>query len=306
MLKRVLCAALTSITIAFSVAGPGVMAAPELAPDGSVFDPELYASLYPDVTEVFGTETEALYSHYINSGKAEGRSTCDTSDKTIVLPFKGEAVDAVTPEMVQYYYSRSVFIGDSIMTGYNYYLMKRPESMGANARFLAAKSYSAYHAVVPEDPHHPMYQGVSQPVWQSIAAMPNVDRVFIMFGTNDLVVHSPSQAAMDMAEVITLIRSARPDLEIHLISMTPILADTKQRGALNNYSAQIYNAVIRNYSATAGFGYVDLYDRLTLPNGTLNPDYCSDGYCHHTASAYDQWEALLTSYATLAIQNGNK
>ena len=37
------------------------------------FDPIFYAETYPDVAAVLGTDAEALYNHYINNGKAEGR-----------------------------------------------------------------------------------------------------------------------------------------------------------------------------------------------------------------------------------------
>ena len=37
------------------------------------FDPVFYAETYPDVVAVVGTDAEALYNHYINNGKAEGR-----------------------------------------------------------------------------------------------------------------------------------------------------------------------------------------------------------------------------------------
>ena len=38
------------------------------------FDAEFYASTYPDVVAVFGDSPEALYKHYTDYGKAEGRS----------------------------------------------------------------------------------------------------------------------------------------------------------------------------------------------------------------------------------------
>ena len=38
------------------------------------FDAEFYAATYPDVVAVFGNSPEALYKHYKDYGKAEGRS----------------------------------------------------------------------------------------------------------------------------------------------------------------------------------------------------------------------------------------
>ena len=50
-------------------------AAPETMPDGTVFDAEFYAQTYPDVVQIYGTDASALYSHYVDFGKAEGRLT---------------------------------------------------------------------------------------------------------------------------------------------------------------------------------------------------------------------------------------
>lgn len=38
------------------------------------FDPDFYANTYPDVKAAFGTDVAALYNHYVNYGKAEGRA----------------------------------------------------------------------------------------------------------------------------------------------------------------------------------------------------------------------------------------
>ena len=59
-----------TLTLASSITA---FAAPEVMPDGGVFDAEYYAQNNPDVVAAFGTDKELLYSHYVNCGKAEGR-----------------------------------------------------------------------------------------------------------------------------------------------------------------------------------------------------------------------------------------
>lgn len=44
------------------------------------FDPVFYAKTYPDVVAALGTDSNALYNHYVNYGKAEGR-----------IPYEGAA-----------------------------------------------------------------------------------------------------------------------------------------------------------------------------------------------------------------------
>jgi len=47
------------------------------------FDPEFYASTYPDVVAVFGNSPEVLYKHYQDYGKAEGRS-CNSDEYALL------------------------------------------------------------------------------------------------------------------------------------------------------------------------------------------------------------------------------
>lgn len=53
--------------------GMTAYAAPETMPDGTIFDAEFYAQIYPDVVEVFGTDADAMYQHYVKYGRNEGR-----------------------------------------------------------------------------------------------------------------------------------------------------------------------------------------------------------------------------------------
>ena len=58
-------------------AGPKVMA------DGNLFDPVFYATTYPDVAAVLGTDEGILYQHYVNVGSKEGRFPYQLSQKEI-------------------------------------------------------------------------------------------------------------------------------------------------------------------------------------------------------------------------------
>ena len=61
-----------------------VLAAPKTMEDGTVFDAEFYAQTYPDVAAGLGTDEKALYNHYVEYGRAEGRKpTADSVSDTI-------------------------------------------------------------------------------------------------------------------------------------------------------------------------------------------------------------------------------
>lgn len=75
-MKKILIA--TATVLVLSSCMP-VLAAPEIMADGTVFDAEYYAQANPDVTQLYGTDKDALFNHYIMFGKAEGRAAYEQS-----------------------------------------------------------------------------------------------------------------------------------------------------------------------------------------------------------------------------------
>ena len=65
---------MTSMVIGSSLT---VCAAPEIMADGTVFDAEYYAQMYPDVVAALGTDADAMYQHYVTFGQYEGRQAYD-------------------------------------------------------------------------------------------------------------------------------------------------------------------------------------------------------------------------------------
>jgi len=56
--------------------------------DGTMFDAQFYAQTYVDVANAVGTDEAALYNHYVNHGKAEGRKAyadAATTDRILAL-----------------------------------------------------------------------------------------------------------------------------------------------------------------------------------------------------------------------------
>ena len=280
-----------------------VCAEPQTMPDGSIFDPEYYAANNPDVVAAYGSDNpEYMYQHYLNYGKKEGRLPYAGADKvTPVAPTAtatpAASVPRTTSNDASAYFAKSVFVGDSVMAGYRNYLAKQKSSPVSSAIFLAAASYSAAHALNENDSLHPIYRGKKQPVWKSISQM-DVDRVFIMFGTNDLVVKDAGPASDDVLALVDKIMAANPGKEIHIISMSPVYAGTS-KGAMNNPTINIYNYLLSQGAAQRGVYYLDLNSHLLDSNGNLKAEYCSDRYVHQTYTSYSQvWDPFFTAYAT--------
>ncbi len=69
---RIIVSVLLPMIIVINASIPAY-AVPKTMPDGTVFDAEYYAQNNPDVVAALGNSEEALYAHYVNFGKSEGR-----------------------------------------------------------------------------------------------------------------------------------------------------------------------------------------------------------------------------------------
>lgn len=71
--------------------GLPALAAPQAMPDGQIFDPAFYGAMYPDVVSVMGTDPAALYQHYVQYGKKEGRLPYAANDPALQAQLQAAA-----------------------------------------------------------------------------------------------------------------------------------------------------------------------------------------------------------------------
>lgn len=192
------------------------------------------------------------------------------------------------------YFADSVIVGDSIVLGYRNYCMKSADASLKSMRFLAAGSFSVHNALWPvsEKSVHPLYKGKQQPVWESISMM-GAKSVFLFFGMNDLGVDDDTCKCYQ--EVIGHIRELNPDVDIHIISMTYTLKGQGKK-RLNNDNIRVFNEEMKALAETNGWGFIDMATPLADSEGNLAAEYCSDGFVHQTAAAYEIWTDVLRKY----------
>ena len=222
----------------------------------------------------------------------------DTSEvPTSDIPDNSENPADTSEKDIREYFANSIFIGDSVVAGYRDYLALHKDSPVSGATFLAASSYTAAHALNEEDDLHPLFRGKKQPVWNNISDT-GAKRVFIMFGTNDLVVKDAIRASEDILALVDKIHEQTPGVEVHLISMTPVYEDVS-KGALNNPTIDVFNYYLLQGAMEHGTGYLDVNTLLKDENGNIREEYCSDNYVHETDEAYEKvWDGALSEFAT--------
>lgn len=331
-------AAVACVALALVAAdGMSVVAAPLMMSDGTVFDAQYYAQNNPDVTAVCGTDTAALFKHYQDYGKAEGRAPAEKGavpvgvfveeaqeagtqagqakteqaktgqDKKDASPSEqakadssqdGTGGDAAQEERLAQYYGESVFIGDSIMLGFRNYSAKQT-SFVHEIQFLAAGSYSAGNALKPVegDNVHPKYKGKKYQVWDAVSRMGS-KRVFVLLGMNDIALLGLEGARDAYKEVLDRIEEECPGIEINIISVTYTLKGEGKK-ELNNGNIAEYNVMLQEMAEENGWGYIDLCTPVSDGKGNLAEEYCSDGFVHLSRTAYVKWEKELIKYEKL-------
>jgi len=230
----------------------------------------------------------------VSSDETEEVSAQSEEDTTL----EQEEVADESMSAIQSYYDRSVFIGDSLMVGYSTYCMMNEDSCGYYSDFLCCTSYSLLHAINPveDDSLQPTYMGEKMNVWSAIELM-DVDRVFLMFGINDLISYNSIASMNYYVRLINKIREVNPDIEIIVIGMTPIAAGASL-GYLDASSVVSFDIMLSENQSTYNYKYLDLYSYIADGNGNLPADICSDDFCHMTTIAYKCfWEAAFRDFA---------
>lgn len=192
------------------------------------------------------------------------------------------------------FFSESVFIGDSITLGLQYYCNRNKTALHG-AKVLCAGSYAVRFAI--DDPNKAeisiTYQGNKIRPEDALAAM-GAKRVFIMLGLNDIGYHGIDKTITDWGILVKNIRAKCPDIEIYIQSGTPLY---KGKGSLNNTNMDKYNVKLEQFCKDNGCFFVNVAETLKDSQGVLQKQYCSDDYCHLTDAGLKAWIAYLKSYA---------
>lgn len=68
-----------------------------------VFDPDYYYNTYPDLQTAIGTDKLALFTHFYNSGMAEGRKGCAEFDVNVYKENNTDLQTAFGSNLRKYY-----------------------------------------------------------------------------------------------------------------------------------------------------------------------------------------------------------
>ena len=195
------------------------------------------------------------------------------------------------------WFDDAVFVGDSVTLKLSYYAENG--ELG-NADFLCAGSLGYGNALMGLDEEgnvHPMLAGKKVTVDVGVSEI-DKPKVFIMLGMNDIGLYGVDQSIENMKELTRRILSLKPDAEIYIQSVTPML-ENMQGDDLNNKSIPHFNEKLKAVCDEQGFHYLHVAQSVADEKGYLVPEYCGDPDAmgiHFTDEGCKQWIDYLKTH----------
>ncbi|MDE6220148.1 MAG: SGNH/GDSL hydrolase family protein [Lachnospiraceae bacterium] len=209
------------------------------------------------------------------------------------------------------FFANSVFIGDSITVGFRDYCRTHSDSIASDSTYFLARVSCSAKAAISKNALTtyanimPIYNGQVQYIEDSVSQIPDVSKMFICYGINDLTSSTPEQFVSDLRTLITRITNKTPGLQVYVISIPCVMADVNN-GRLNNKNIQNANILLQDVCAQNGWGFVNITEHLMGADNAIRPEYSSDKYVHENSRAYKIWNSVLKDYAFYDITKYHK
>ena len=204
------------------------------------------------------------------------------------------------------FFANSVFVGDSLTVGFRDYCRTHSDSIASDSTYFlarvscSAKAAISANALTTHAKIMPIYNGKVQYIEDSVSQMPDVSKMFICYGMNDLTNSTPKQFISDYQTLIERIIAKTPGLQVYVISIPCVMADVDS-GKLNNANIQSANILLQDVCAQNGWGFINITEHLMGADNAIRPEYSADKYVHENSRAYKIWNNVLKDYAFMEI-----
>lgn len=199
------------------------------------------------------------------------------------------------------FYDNTLFVGDSLTLVFSHRVRDVRNSTDPNylgkAKFLAATSMSAKRA---SENHTKgdvcfMYRGKRVTLPDGVHEI-GPERVFMMFGLNDLAVRDWDEVLGYFAKIIDAILEKNPDVELIVEGVLPV------RPAFYDKEPKWcdFNIGLEKLCGEKGVGYVSFAEELMDENGYLRAEL-AEGKAHLNIAGEDVWARFLRRYAAQCL-----
>lgn len=122
------------------------------------------------------------------------------------------------------------------------------------------------------------------------------DRIYLMFGMNELGFGSEKQFVTRYSALIDRLWAMQPSATIYVQSILPVTAERSQKDStFNTPRLQHFNELIRQMCAEKHALFLDAHSALCDEQGALPAEYSSDGI-HITKEAYGIWFSYVNTH----------
>lgn len=189
-------------------------------------------------------------------------------------------------EISETFYANSAFIGNSFVDGISIY------------NFFNDADYFAKIGLSVEDALTTPTQTGTVPVVDELNSDKKYNKIFMMFGENELGWRSKEKFIEKYGEIIDKAKEYQPQSKIYLLAITPVTktVSDKNTDSTNNEQILVYNELIEKLATDKGVIYADIHKAVANQDGVLEEGAASDGI--HFGKDY--YEKCL-----LYIQNNN-
>lgn len=169
------------------------------------------------------------------------------------------------------FFENSLFIGDSIFTGFAGFGYLEPENVfaqvGLNPESALTKEIDGVTAVAKAQAMQPDY-------------------ICVMLGTNGLAFLSEDYMAEEMSELIDGLRVASPNSKIVILSIPPVTAEHESQNPEKIPNIIDYNGKIQKVAEEKDCVFIDIFTMLQDDDGYLSVDYAEADGLHFLGKAY--------------------
>ena len=212
------------------------------------------------------------------------------------------------------YFNSSVFVGNSIMLHFKYYVSSNRASNNGllgDASFFAAGSFSFYNNknqnASQADCAWPSFRGEQMNITDAVGQM-DVDTVYLsLMALNDIAMYKDGMTGVNetynlFTQLVSELKSTYPNLNVVIMGNTYLHSSSNNMThKLNNGSIHTFNTRVLDYCNQNGIDFIDVAYVLIDDSGCLGTEFCSDVgdavACHLNQYAYNAWTELLRDYA---------
>jgi len=258
------------------------------------------SSAVSEWTTLTASENTIYFHFVVDDGDSFTVHACSVSRDTL-SPYTWEALKPKPPVYISTgalpespavsddYFDDALFIGNSLVVALQ-------KVYPLDTRFFATVGLNILHVFSQEIVTLP--DGSTSTIFDALAVL-DYNKVYLMFGINELGFGTPGGFILYYNRLIDQILACAPHATVYVQSIIPIHEEKATNAGyntaiVNNTNIVSFNSALEQMCRDKGVCFVDVYDAFADANGSLPAESTPDGIHLNTADIYHWMEYLKT------------